>query len=728
MYRKGKLSTAFLLLSITLINVSIFAEEGQYPLSEIKKLDLKKAGLLINQEEIYNPDGISLIDALVKVNGCTGSFVSSEGLIITNHHCAYGAVNSASTTTYNYLENGFIAESREKEIHAKGYTVRITESYEDVSSIILDSVKDIEDLEERSNTIAEKMREIGEDASDEKNSIEAKVSEMFIGQSYILFKYRIIEDVRLVYVPPRSIGEFGGENDNWIWPRHTGDFTFMRAYVAPDGSSAEYREDNVPFKSKKFLEVNPKGVQEGDFAFILGYPGRTYRNQPWQFLKYQYDYQLPYISSLYEWTINLIESEIKENEEMSLAYSSHIKRLSNTMKNYKGKLQGIKKTELLERFKAEERELSEFINSDDKLRKEYGDLLSEIDNIYSSKFDIAESYIWFSRLYRLSDHIKLTNFLIEYAEEREKEDSERKKAYKDENIEKSIAKLDKIFEISMDEIESKLIVKMICDALKFSESSRIQAIDNQFNQNSNKQEIIDFVSNKLFALPITQKENFEKLLRLSFSELKKENNPLIQFSIELKKQDENLDSETNRINGALSKLLPQYNEIKKQWKNTDFIPDANSTLRLTYGYIKGYSPRDALYSSPITTLDGVIEKSYLGGDYEIPRELKELFDTKDFGQFYNKELNSIPVGLLYNMDTTGGNSGSPILDANGRLVGVNFDRAFEATINDFAWNKDYSRSIGVDIRYILWITQKLGGAEFLLEEMGVGSNTEKVLY
>jgi len=707
------------LIVVAFSNFAKAPEEGQYPLSEIKKLDLQKAGLLISQKDIYNPSGISLIDALVNVNGCTGSFVSAEGLIITNHHCAFAGVNAASTTEHNYLEDGFLAESKEKEIPAKGYKVKITESYEDVSEQILNAIEGVDNLEERSKIITKVMKELGEKATDKKNSIEGKVSEMFAGQSYVLFKYRIIEDVRLVYVPPRTIGEFGGERDNWVWPRHTGDFTFMRAYVAPNGSSAEYSKENIPFVPKKYLEVNPKGVEEGDFAFVLGYPGRTYRNQPSQFIEEQYNYQLPYISNLYEWTINLIEAKTDGNEEMSLAYSTHIKRLSNTMKNYKGKIQGLRNTELLKAKQAEEKEIAEFVNKSETLSNKYGNLFTELNDVYSKRMKLAKANLWFGTLYRLSDYFKLARFIVQNAEEKEKENSKRKTAFKDENIEKFILKFDETFRISMKSIERDFLVRMLNDATKFSESSRIKAVDSFLFSKMKKEDIVKFVDNNFIASKIMDKENFKSLLTKSLDELKQLDNSLIKFALELNEQNKLLNSENDKIDGALSKLLPEFNEVKKDWKNTRFIPDANGTLRFTYGYIKGYSPKDAIYSSPITSLKGIIEKSYLGSEYSIPPKLKELYVAKDFGQFYNAKLKSIPVALLYNMDTTGGNSGSPILDAQGKLIGVNFDRAYEATINDFAWNDDYSRSIGVDIRYILWVTQKLGGANYLLEEMGV---------
>ena len=694
-------------------------EEGMYPLSEIHKVNLVKAGLKINPQEIYNPNGISLIDALVKVNGCTGSFVSRDGLIITNHHCAFAAINNASTTEHNYLEDGFLASSRGEEISAKNYKCRITESYEDVSELILSAVEGIDDFAERAKAITKKMNELSEEATDKENSIEGSVSEMFAGQTYILFKYRIIEDVRLVYVPPRSIGEFGGETDNWVWPRHTGDFTFMRAYVAPDGSSAEYSPDNVPFTPKRFLKVNPKGVEEGDFAFVLGYPGRTYRHKPSQFLEYQYNYQLPYISHLYEWTMNLIEDKTKDDKKLSLEYSTHIKRLANVMKNYKGKLKGLRRTGLIEKRQEEEKLLQDFINSDAEMKEKYGNLFFEIDAVYSKMFDYAEANIWFSRLYRLSDNFKLADFAINYAEQKEMDDSDRDKKFKKDNVEKSVKKLDETFEIYLMSIENELIIKMFLDASKFTETSRIVAIDDEFGNDISKDELTEFVNSELLTSQIISKEYFDDLLEMSFEEIKDLDDPLIQFSLKLKEQYDALKDEKERMDGALSKLSPQLSEVKRVQQETLFIPDANSTLRLTYGYIKGYTPADAIYYSPITSLDGIIDKSYAGGDYQIPAKLRELYKNKDFGQFYNKKLKSIPVGLLYNMDTTGGNSGSPILDAYGNLVGVNFDRAFEATINDYAWNESYSRSIGVDIRYILWITQKLGGADFLLQEMGV---------
>ena len=712
----------FLFILFLTLNLSAVhkydAEEGMYPLSEIHKLDLQKAGLQIGIDEIYNPNGVSLIDALVKINGCTGSFVSDQGLMITNHHCAFKAISNASTPEQNYLEDGFLAREFETEIPAEGYVVRITESYEDVTDQILKSVEAIKDLAERNKAISKKMREIAKAADDEANSIIAEVSEMFAGESYILFKYRTIKDVRLVYAPPRSIGEFGGEADNWIWPRHTGDFTFMRAYVAPDGSAAEYSEENVPFTPKKFLKVNPNGVDEGDFVFIFGYPGRTFRHNPSQFLQYQENFNLPYIEQLYSYMIGIYESISEEDEALQLKYSSTIKSLANTMKNYRGKMLGLRRLNLVDKKIAEEVELAEFINSREDLKDQYGTLFKDIENVYNKRFDIAEADLWFGRFFRFSDLVSLADFITEYSEQMELIDADRKSAFKEDKIEETLDRMKKKYDDMNLDFEDEFIYKMIYDTEMFSETSEIKALKSRTSSGDVENEISKYVE-YLLSTEIANKEFFNNALKLSFDEIKDLDDPLIDLVIALKKQKQEIEKIDDQIEGTLQVLMPKLAEIKKLKDKTTFTPDANRTLRLTYGYIKGYEPADGVFYKPITSLNGVIEKSFLGGDYVIPDKLSVAFDQKNFGRFYDSKIGGVPVAILYNTDTTGGNSGSPILNSKGELIGVNFDRAYEATINDFAWDDDYSRSIGVDIRYVLWVAKTIGEADNVLKELGV---------
>jgi len=381
---KSCLTTMALLLPLLLLLTSLaFTDEGMYPLSEIHKLNLKAKGFKIAPKDLYNPQGVSLVDAIVQVGGCTGSFVSSEGLILTNHHCAFGAVQAASTAEKDYLTNGFLARNRSEEIPAKGYTCRITESYREVSAEVLGAAKEGMSFAERAKAFEQKMKEIVAAEEAKTQGIRAEVAEMFAGKSYVLFIYRNIKDVRLVYVPPRSIGEFGGETDNWVWPRHTGDFSFMRAYVAKDGSTAEYSPDNVPYKPRRVLKVAPQGVDENDFVFILGYPGRTYRHQTSFFYEYHQKYFLPTTADWNAWQIDMMEAAGKNDPEVAIRLSSRIKGLANVKKNYRGKLQGFHRLNLLEKKRQEERELQTFITAEPNRKAQYGAVLPEIGKVYS---------------------------------------------------------------------------------------------------------------------------------------------------------------------------------------------------------------------------------------------------------------------------------------------------------------------------------------------------------
>jgi hypothetical protein len=687
-----------------------FPDEGMYPLSEIRKLDLKEAGLRINIDEVYNPDGVSLVDALVNVGGCTGSFISEEGLMITNHHCSFGAVQSISTTEDNYLENGFLAKNRSEELPAAGLKCRITVSYEDVSAEVLKAAGNAADISKRTEAINEKIKEIIKREEEKDTTIEAQVSEMFTGESYILFRYKMINDVRLVYIPPRNIGEFGGESDNWVWPRHTGDFAFLRAYVAPDGSPADYSKENIPFTPKKYLKVNPDGVKEGDFVFILGYPGRTFKNQPSWFIEYQEKYQLPFIQDLYEYMINLYKDKGAEDPEFELEISTKVKSLANVEKNYRGKLQGLDRLNIVERKRAEEQELQKYIDADPELKNKYGSTIPEIKKVYDEIFSFGMLPFITRALSQQVSLYRLAEILIQNEIESAKPESERKELYTSLGKERLTNTIDALFANMRPELDRQILIKILSEAGKHPETQSLVDVEGISNLTS---EI-----NEMFKSTIIRKKS-EYLKLLKSASLKDVDDPFIDLVKHIEKAEDVYDKKMPELQGKLNIHLAEFMDAKRSWQNKAFIPDANNTLRLTYGYIRGYSPADATSYYPVTTLKGLIEKGTDEGDYELNKKIAELYRKKDFGKFKDDRLNDVPVALLYNTDTSGGNSGSPILDAYGNLIGVNFDRAFEATINDYAWSEDYSRSIGVDIRYVLWVTQKIGGADFLLKELGV---------
>lgn len=715
---KAGIIAAFLTTGTVIIPNAI-PDEGMFPLSELGKAGLKKAGLKISEKEIYNPGQIGLVDALVQVSGCSGSFVSPNGLIITNHHCAFSAVQLASTPEHNYLENGFVANSHEQEIEAKGLNIRITDSYEDVSQRILDAVANVTDPSQRIDIITNKRKEIAKEAEAQDPTIKAEVSEMFIGKSYVLFKYKTIEDVRLVYIPRQNIGEFGGETDNWVWPRHTGDFSFLRAYVAKDGSSAKYSKDNVPYKPKKHLKVNPKGVNENDFVFILGYPGRTFRHRPAQYIEYQQQYLLPYTSELYDFQNQQMLLAGKDDKATELALATRIKRNANVMKNYRGKLKGLRNIDLVNTKIKEDEELAKFIENDPELKAQYGSLMKDIDQHYQLVFQNAEKELWYNNVYSGIRGLQLASLTNSFQDAINKElSSKRKEELYNANIENFKKQLAGLYESFNLNVDKSIASTMFAQAYQLKDGNALPFV--AAHKFSNEQAASDFISKTIEDSKLSNQEYFENTVLKDVNSFLKYSDDLMKFQKELDKEMQPFYAEQKRREGNLNKLMADYIAVKEKFQSKSFIPDANSTLRLTFGNIKGYSPADATYMEPFTTVKGIIEKGNSGlNEFHYPEAIKTNWLDKNFGNYFKKDLNDVPVNMLYNMDTTGGNSGSPIMNAYGELIGVNFDRAYDATINDFAWNESYSRSIGVDIRYVLWIADKIDNAQFIIQEMGV---------
>ena len=703
---KPSLSTALVLIVVLGIAK---ADEGMFPISEVGRLGLAKQGLKLTSEEVFNTKQTCLVDGICKVNGCTGSFVSSNGLIITNHHCAYRAIQSSSSTTNDYLRDGFQAKTLADELPAKGYTVRITESFKDISAQVLSAIQPEMSYTERTKAIEQRQKEL-EKAAEEKNPGQrAEVAEMFAGKTYVLFLYTYIKDVRLVFAPPASVGNYGGEVDNWEWPRHTGDFSFMRAYVAPDGSTAEYSKDNVPYQPKRFIQVEAKGVDEGDYVMLIGYPGRTARHKTASFLEYEQNVRLPYVVDLYQWQIEQMQQAGKEDRAIALKHSSRMKSLANVEKRSRGQLKGLVRKSIVATRAAAEAELQSFIDSEAQRKAKYGSLLKEIATVYA-EMEANKHELDIENLRSASRLMYFAFTLYDSAVERQKADLERETSYMDRNIDLTRRRLMLAIQDYHAPTDQVILSEMI---------SRVRAADDKTLDVS----ILPSSEMALMELYVGTKLGDPEFVQSCFDKTPKQleslNDPAIAAIIGLYPTYMKLREQAKSRAGKLDQLYGDLVTVKQEFLKQSFVPDANSTLRLTYGHVKGYSPEDAVYKSPITTLGGAVAKATGMTPFDLPQLIIDKHAAGDFGQFMHPKLKDVPTGILYDTDTTGGNSGSPILNGEGRLVGVNFDRAFEATINDFAWNESYSRSIGVDIRYALWITGKVFGANHLLQEMGV---------
>lgn len=677
-------------------------EEGMFPLNYLNETELKQAGLQLDAHDIFNPEAISLTNALVNVGGCTGSFISNEGLIITNHHCVYGSVAKLSTPEQNLLENGFIARNKGEELQVP-IPCKVLQSYQDVSERVLQGLESTTDPILRAQTIQDNIKAIAEEDQKANPELKIEISEMFVGRSYTLFRYIYLQDVRLVMAPPLTIGQFGGDTDNWEWPRHNGDFSLVRAYVGKDGKPAPYSEDNIPYTPQKFLKINPSGTKEGDFVFIMGYPGRTFRHESAAYLAFQEDHHLPRIQEGFKYQIDAIKRHTEGNTAEQLAYAGTVQSLENTEKNYRGKMQGLRRTDLSEQRMQEEEAMLSWCKQSGNTRGTQ--TIEEIRRIWNQRSSMAPTYYNYLLMNRQSAVLRTLNQLaqLEFKSPESFQDAE------------TVESLLGTYNLRNVDLERDLVTHLLkAQQLAFPEQStgRIKGdIDAFMIQKSQQGERNFFEPAYVQTLAKTPKAILKDPLYLL-------TRSMMLSSAEVANQWK--DQETD-----LQSLMPQYTQLRLEFQESlggdnRFIPDANSTLRLTYGYVKSYSPNDGEVHYPYTTLDGMFEKANTRPDYRLPAETADRLRKENVPTlFKDPKTGKVVVGLLYNMDTTGGNSGSPILNAAGELIGVNFDRSFTATINDYAWNEQYSRSIGCDIRYVLYVLKYVSEAEHVLNELNI---------
>ncbi len=696
---------------------SSFAQEGMWLLDQIGDLDLNKKGLEIDVSEIYNPDQPALYNAIVQLGGGTSSFVSAQGLMLTNHHVAYTALQRASTTETDYIANGFVAREYADEIQAPGYQARLLQEMKDVTDEVLSAGKGIDDATERDKKINQKIAAMTDKLEKKSEDIDAVVAAMYNGKQYFLFVYKVFKDIRIVYAPPVSIGEYGGDIDNWMWPRHTGDFSFMRVYVSPEGNGAEYNESNVPYKPKVWLKVAKDNLKPGDFTFIIGYPGyttryRTSNSAAWN-LKYNYPYTIKNFGAI----IDLMEKITKDDHEGQLKVAGLKKGLANTMKNYQGKVDGMKKTKFVQKKREFEAVFMNWVNSTPETKAKYENILTDITAQYDIILKTKDRDNVMGTLRGLScAQLGVAGQVYLNVKEREKPKKEQRPGFSEKTIERAIENMEYAYMRYYEPVDKAMFERSLNKVNKLPQGQRIEPLEYIFTSKS--MSIHDFVNDAFETSRLDDPEYVISLYELSSKELEALNDPFINMIAALYPMMEESNLIYEEFAANVTDLRKQYIDALYEWKGSGLYPDANGTIRFTSGPVKGYSPANAVWYRPFTSLAGVLEKDTGEEPFDAPEKLIKLYENKDFGSYMDPELKDVPIAFLHQCDITGGNSGSPVLNAKGELIGCAFDGNYEAMISDWQYDAVLQRTISVDIRYVMFVTEKFGNASFVLEEMG----------
>jgi hypothetical protein len=703
---------------------SCFADEGMWPLYDLDKLpfdNLQNHGLTLQPGYIFNPGAGGLSDAAVNLSGGSASFVSPKGLIITNHHVAAGAIQRQSDVSNNYLRDGYYAATQEEEIPAIGYTVSITLAVEDVTDRVMSALDgDLSDRE-RYDAIDKATKEIISETEKDRD-VKCRVASMFGGKQYMLYTFFRIRDVRIVYAPPEAIGSYGGDIDNWMWPRHVGDFAFLRAYVAPDGSSAAYSEDNIRYQPKRYFPISSQGVKEGDFTMMIGFPGRTHRYASSYEIDNLLNHYYPMSLNTYEERLAILEEAADSDSALAIRLASRLSGLNNYMKKTYGLYEGFKRSDILNKRLEQEKQLRTFIDNNPEMSEKYGHVLDELDSLYAEKIknqkrDHILGYITYA-----CDNLSMAEDIYRWASEREKDDIDRDRGYQDRDSVRTKRWLkNKQINLtpSVDKIGLSYFIKR---AINLPEDQRIETIDKIF-AGIDKSEIDAYLEEyieKLYAnSQIGDLEQRMKMFHMSKDELEKLDDSFINLAMEFTPELEANRERRKQISGANSRLYPKLMRAYADWKEGDLYPDANSTKRFNWGVVKGYSPRDAVSYNYLTGLKGIMEKETGEDPFIVPEALKGAYSQGDFGGYIDPALNDVPINFITTNSGTNGNSGSPILNGKGELIGLDFDTGYEGVSADYMYNPDVCRAIVCDIRYVLFLLDKVYHLETLLEELTI---------
>jgi len=696
----------------------VHAQEGMWMLTQIDQLNLAQKGLQIPVGDIYSPGKPGISRAVLQLGGGSASFISPDGLVITNHHVAYTALQRVSSASSDFITNGFLAKTRPEEIQAPGYQARMLLEMKDVTAEVLDAGKGISDPVEKDKKINKKIEEMTESLKNGRDDVEVRIVQMFNGKQYVEFISKVFKDIRIVYSPPLSIGNYGGEIDNWMWPRHTGDFSFMRVYVSPEGKGTAYDKSNVPYKPEIWLKVAKENLKPGEFNFIVGYPGATTRYRTSTSVHWNQEYNYPFAINNFREIISLMDELTKNDPEGKIKVASLKKGLANAMKNYEGKVEGMKKTNYLQKKIGFENEFMQWVNSNPATKNKYGDILAQEKDEYVPLEKTRERDNVLGVFQGLaSTQLGIASTAYYLAREMEKPETERQPGLTDEAIQNTIDGLQYNYANYFEPVDKAMLVRALKMDKALPSGQRITGLEYIVNDPSKT--IEQFADEAFKSSKLNDLEFAKTLFKKSPKELEALNDPFIEIAIKLSPVTEEVQKTNQEFASKVIAIRKIYMDALYEWKGKSMYPDANSTCRFTWGPVKGYRPADAVWYDPFTTLTGVIEKNTGIEPFDAPEGLIKLYEKKDYGKWMDPVLKDVPVAFLNQCDITGGNSGSPVMNGKGEIVGVAFDGNYEAMISDWQYDYAMQRCIAVDIHYVLFITEKFGKAGFLLDEMRV---------
>lgn len=699
--------------------ITLFGKEGiwlpvlldKYNISEMRQMGLK-----LSAQEIYDPNNASLKDAVVMFgNGCTGAIVSDEGLVFTNYHCGYRYIQAYSSVNNDYLRNGFWAETRNDELPNPNLTIRILEYMEDVTGKVKEGTDNIHVYSDIERKIAANIRTI-ENIASSGGIFEAVVKSLFYGNQYYLFVYKVFHDIRLVGAPPSSIGKFGGDTDNWMWPRHTGDFSVFRIYTGKNNEPAYYSKDNVPYKPKKYFSITLNGVQQDDFTMVYGFPGTTTEYIPSQGVELILEQRNPDRVKIRDQKLKIIGADMEKDPEVRIKYSAKYQSISNSWKRWQGEISGLKRNDALNRKLKSESDFKNWAQHQNKWENKFSNVFHDLERLYDDYADLIRPADYYLEI--LIRGVEIFNLAANFSrivrgvENRKPEITAKEKSaliistksfFRDYNRTTDEKLFARLLPMLIEDLDPRYVPGEIAGRIK--ELGYSGLISDVYR----KSRLTDM--EKLIQL-INSKKNV-KIMKLKKDPVIKFYNSLITH------YDTLIDPQVRKISEEIDRNMSIYLAgILEMKRNQPLYPDANATLRISYGKVEGYMPSDGIDYHYFTTQKGIIEKDnpeiY---DYDVPEDLKKIFKEGNFGNYGTNGI--LPVCFLASNHTTGGNSGSPVINSEGQLIGLNFDRCWEGTMSDIIYDPGVCRNIILDIRYALFIIDRFAGAGHLLNELEI---------